>query len=263
MRIVALQSSARKGGNTERIVRLIEESLRRRSRREGFPLEFEYVALADRNLSLCRGCRVCFDRGEAHCPLKDDLPGLYKKLLDADGAIFASPVYVEDVTAGMKNFIDRMAFNCHRPAFAGKTALIVTTSGAESSGRAARTLEFALGSWGFHIAGDRKFRMGALMAEADAADKFGRDADRLAEKLSRAIADKKALTPSFYSLMIFRVQQSIYRSAPQFKGTYDRAQWEQNGWLDKKRAFYIPHRANPVKTAAARAAGAVLAKLFK
>lgn len=35
-------------------------------------IDFEYVFLSDYNLEFCRGCKLCFDRGEEHCPLKDD-----------------------------------------------------------------------------------------------------------------------------------------------------------------------------------------------
>jgi hypothetical protein len=62
--------------------------------------------------------------------------------------------------------------------------------------------------------------------------------------------------------MMFKIQQTIYRNSPTFSDSYDRGWWEENGWLEKKRKFYIPHRAGPVKVAAARALGAVLAKVF-
>ena len=60
MRIIALQSSPRHGGNTATLVGLAEEHLRQRAAAVGITLEYEYVALSDLGLSLCRGCRVCF-----------------------------------------------------------------------------------------------------------------------------------------------------------------------------------------------------------
>jgi multimeric flavodoxin WrbA len=190
MKFVALHSSARRGGNTEQIVRLAGEQLHRLADAAGAPLQFESVALSDLNLAMCRGCRACFDRGEEKCPLKDGLSDLTSKLLDADGVIFASPVYVEDVNAVMKNFIDRMAFNCHRPAFAGKTAFIVTTSGSGSTNHSVRTVKYALGSWGFHITGYRKYRMGALMDAETARVKYGKSVDGFAEELFRTVHRK-------------------------------------------------------------------------
>ena len=262
MKLIALHSSARRGGNTETIVRLVGERLHRLAEPAGVPLEFEAVALSDFNLGLCRGCRVCFDRGEDKCPLKDGLSSLHGKLFEADGVIFASPVYVEDVNAVMKNFIDRMAYLCHRPAFAGKTAYIMTTSGSGSSNHAVKTLKFALGSWGFDVAGFRKYRMGALMDEATACTTYGESLDALAREFFRAVDRKKAEKPSLFSLMMFKIQQTIYRDSPAFRDSYDRSWWQKNGWLDKKRKFYIPYRAGSIKLAAARGLGAVMAKVF-
>jgi multimeric flavodoxin WrbA len=51
----------------------------------------------------------------------------------------------------MKNWIDRMAFNNHRPAFAGKSAVIVTTSGMGSTSHTQKTMQYALMAWGIHV----------------------------------------------------------------------------------------------------------------
>ena len=52
-------------------------------------VEFEYLMLPDVGLEPCRGCFACFERGEERCPIRDD----------ADGVIFASPVYGLAITA--------------------------------------------------------------------------------------------------------------------------------------------------------------------
>lgn len=262
MKIVALNSSMRKGGNTEQIIRLVETQLREKAVLKGCGLEFEYIALADLKLSLCRGCRACFDKGETKCPLKDDLLDLFAKLQEADGVILASPVYVEDVSGVMKNFIDRMAFNCHRPSFAGKTALIITTSGMGSTSHTGRTMKFSLGAWGFHIAGIGKFTMGALMKKNESEEKFCGDALKLAGRLFTAITEQNPPKPSLFSLIVFKVQQKCYRLDEKFKDTYDRAWWESKGLLDKSATFYIPHRGNPLKMLCARILSVPISKLF-
>ena len=43
-------------------------------------IDFEYVFLSEYNLEFCRGCKVCFDKGEEHCPLKDDRDILLEKM---------------------------------------------------------------------------------------------------------------------------------------------------------------------------------------
>jgi multimeric flavodoxin WrbA len=260
MKIIALNSSARKGGNTEQLLGLLEEALRGLAGGSGVSLEYEYIALYDLNLGLCRGCRLCFDKGEEKCSMRDGLPALYAKLQNADAVIAASPVYVEDVSGVMKNFIDRMAFNCHRPSFAGKTALLLTTSGMGSSGHSLRTMRYAFGSWGFHIAGTAKFSMGALMKKEETAEKFRTQADKLTGKLFSALTQQKPLKPSLLSLIIFRVQQKCYLRDTE--ASYDRAWWTSRGYLEKSVSFYMPHRANPVKVFIAKFLSVPIAKMF-
>jgi len=35
-------------------------------------IEVEIVRLSDYRLGICRGCRLCLDKGEEKCPHKDD-----------------------------------------------------------------------------------------------------------------------------------------------------------------------------------------------
>jgi multimeric flavodoxin WrbA len=92
-------------------------------------VETEIARLGDYHLEPCRGCRVCFDRGEEHCPAKDDRDLLIEKMRAADGLVFASPNYSFQVSAHMKLFLDRLAFAFHRPEFYGKTYTSIVTQG--------------------------------------------------------------------------------------------------------------------------------------
>lgn len=259
MRIVALNSSARKGGNTEKILRLLEQQLKAQDP----GLTFEYISLAGENLALCRGCRLCFDKGETACPLKDSLPAVCQKLLAADGVVFASPVYVEDVNGIMKNFLDRMAWSNHRPSFAGKTALILTTSGMGSSNHALRTIKFAVSAWGFHVSAVHKFRMGALMDDGSTAQKFSAQTATLAGKLLNDIVSRAPLKPSLMSLVVFKVQQKCWQAEKRAVDSFDYHFWLNSGWLEHSQSFYIEHRAGPAKTLLAKGLGSFIALFFK
>ena len=79
----------------------------------------------------------------------DTLPkgqNLFAKMQSADGLIVAIPVYVNDVSGIVKNWIDRLAFVCHRPEFAGKSAFLISTVGLGPTSHALQTLRFALSS---------------------------------------------------------------------------------------------------------------------
>jgi len=141
MRILILQSSARLEGNTARVVRMAEADLRTEAGNAGIALETETLDLAQLDIHPCKGCRSCFDRGESTCPMNDELLSVKEKMKAADGLILAGPVSVNDVNGIMKNWIDRLAHVCHRPEFAGKTAMLLTTTGSTPARHALRTMQ--------------------------------------------------------------------------------------------------------------------------
>jgi multimeric flavodoxin WrbA len=111
MRILALVSSNRKKGNTARFVQLVAAQVQALAARHNTPFEFETLALGDLDIRPCRGCRVCFDRGEDKCPLKDDIPAIRAKMGAADGLILASPLYVKDVNGVAKTWHEQTSLS--------------------------------------------------------------------------------------------------------------------------------------------------------
>ncbi|MGE5473735.1 MAG: NAD(P)H-dependent oxidoreductase, partial [Ignavibacteriales bacterium] len=124
MKILVIMGSPRKG-NTYRATKKIEEFMQSLGN-----VEFEYIMLRDAGLSQCSGCLACFGKGEDHCPHKDSAHIIEQKMHDADGVIFATPVYGISVSALMKTFIDRFSYIFHRPRFFDKKALLLSTAGA-------------------------------------------------------------------------------------------------------------------------------------
>jgi len=122
MKVLAIIGSPSKG-HTFHIVQQIEHRLALNN-----DLLFEYIFLGQLNLQPCRGDYVCQSRGEQYCPIKDELSMLVQKMREVDGVIFASPVYTANVSALVKNLMDRIAYFAHRPAFLGKAAMLVTTA---------------------------------------------------------------------------------------------------------------------------------------
>jgi multimeric flavodoxin WrbA len=258
MKILTLIGSYRKHGNTARAAAMILEEMERLAAEQGSSVENETLFLGELDLDACRGCRVCFDRGEEKCPLKDDAMDVRAKMLAADGLIVATPIYVDDVSGITKTWIDRMAHLCHRPALVRQSALLVTTVGGTPSSHTMRTLNTALLTWGAHIAGQVGFKMGALMPEEDL-PALRPQARRAAGQLFNSVLRRDHERPSFFSLMMFRIQQIGWRRAK--AGSVDHRHWSENGWLDAQREFYIPHRAPWLKTALARRVGDLVARV--
>lgn len=70
--------------------------------------ETENIFLAHQQIHHCVACFSCWLRTPGKCALNDDMTGLIPKLYASDLVIFATPVYVDNVTGIMKNFMDRM-----------------------------------------------------------------------------------------------------------------------------------------------------------
>ncbi len=234
MKLVIMNSSYRKHGNTEIIVKLLKEQLTKEVRNLGETVEIEEISLSELRIETCRGCRACFNISEQSCPLKDEVLPLYDKLKQADGIILASPVYVEDINGSMKNWIDRMAFNCHRPFLCGKPVMLFVTTGRAASNHAIRTMGSAIGSWGGVISGTSIYRMGELMSADAAKRRYGEKVRRQSILLLQSIKKSK---PSIYSLIAFAIQQMVWQQE-EYNNTADYRYWKEQGWLEKKCYYY-------------------------
>jgi len=70
--------------------------------------EVENIFLAKKKINPCRGCFACWFKTPGVCVIDDDMAELLDKLLSSDIVVFATPVYVDNVTGIMKNFMDRI-----------------------------------------------------------------------------------------------------------------------------------------------------------
>ena len=105
MKVVALNASARKDGNTAILLNVVLDELKN----EG--METELLQLGGKTLGGCRACYKCFENKDKHCAVKADiLNELLDKMVEADGILLGSPTYFSDVTANMRAFIERAGF---------------------------------------------------------------------------------------------------------------------------------------------------------
>ena len=58
-------------------------------------------------INSCTGCYTCWTKTPGECIFQDDMTDLRLKFRKADLVVFASPLYVYNVTGIMKNFLDR------------------------------------------------------------------------------------------------------------------------------------------------------------
>lgn len=108
--ILGISGAHRKNRNASFMVR---EALKSAEKVKGVKTKF--IELSDFKIEYCRHCNKCiFDDNDPErkkgggCIIKDDMQKIYPMLEKADGIIFGSPVYVCNVSARMKAFLDRL-----------------------------------------------------------------------------------------------------------------------------------------------------------
>ena len=184
--------------------------------------------------------------GEERCPLKDDRENIEKQILASDGVIFTSPVYAMNVTALMKNFLDRFAYTLHRPRFFNQYTMIVCTTGAlglkETIDRLS-VVQFA----GFKIVHTLGLVTHPLISPKSKS-KNDKKVAKAAQKFHSMIIAGRPPSPRLINLIAFRGQQASFSLSHQFGlGDADYKYFNERGWLDERRQYYIDVKVNPLK----------------
>ena len=148
MKIIALNGSPRVRGRGYKYLQFFKESI---NRNQG--IDFNIINLADYRIEQCKGCMICYEKGEESCPQKDDYIALIRTLLDSDAVIFYTPTYTLSVSGMIKNFFDRSSYLFHRPLFKGKYSLILSCAAVFGEGYALRTLTLLSEGVGFRVLG--------------------------------------------------------------------------------------------------------------
>ena len=99
MKIVGILGSPRQGGNTETLLDLALGEAQKNS------ILTDKIVLRDKSIAPCDGCHQCTKTGK--CVIKDDAQEIYQRMLEADGIIWATPVYFWSMTSQTKILMDR------------------------------------------------------------------------------------------------------------------------------------------------------------
>lgn len=105
MKIVGISGSPRKESQTKKLLERCIEIIKK----EG--VETEIIDLREYKVGFCLACEMCHKN--YGCVLKDDGNLIMEKMLSSDGIIFASPNYINNVSAQMKALFDRTTHFIH------------------------------------------------------------------------------------------------------------------------------------------------------
>ena len=119
MKILVLNGSPRKDGNTAALVEAFKEGA------ESAGNEVKVWNVGTMKIAGCLGCEYCHTKGAGQCVQKDDMPQLFPDMADSDIVVLASPIYYWSFTGQMQSCISRF-YAPGKPA-AKKYAMILSS----------------------------------------------------------------------------------------------------------------------------------------
>lgn len=239
-KVLMINGSARKK-NTYNILIQIQKILKNRG------IESEIINLFDYEINHCIGCESCVVNPS--CFMKDNMSIIMQKILDCDGLILSSPVYMKSVTSKFKSFADRLNEWIHKPETAGKPVMFVSTTASTGLKETGNFLKSFATGFGARL-GDYITRTNKNMDEPV-------KEKELAIFLKLLEQDKKYYNPSIPEIVMFTVGKVL---ALKSKGD-DKKFWEKNNWLDKR--YYYLCKMNPGKILFSKFIFKVLSNVIK
>jgi multimeric flavodoxin WrbA len=125
MKVLALQASPRRRGNTVTLARALLEGLR-----AGGVTQIREVFLHGADIRPCTNCDACLKKDGPFCVIEDDMQPLYRRFIEADLVVLATPIYWWCISAQLKLFVDRLyGLNSadHPERYRGKKLALVFT----------------------------------------------------------------------------------------------------------------------------------------
>lgn len=190
-------------------------------------IAFDEVHLMEVGLSICTGCSSCLIRGNKYCPHHLEVQKLIDKIQENDAIIIASPCYANHVSTLMKNFIDHLSYNIHRPRFFSKKMLAVSTAGGKGSKNCTKYLRETFMCWGFN----RGYELPVISncyRGYEPPQKVVKKCKIMAQKFYMDVASGKLYSPTLVNLLVYNLFRGMSHAgtADEF---YDNKYWKDTG----------------------------------
>ena len=103
MKVVAINGSPNKNGNTAQLIDTIAQELAKEN------ITTEVLHIGNKTIRGCFGCGACAKNKDERCVAKDDayVNECIQKMKEADGILFGTPVHWAGIAGTMKSFLDR------------------------------------------------------------------------------------------------------------------------------------------------------------
>ncbi len=217
MKILGISASPRKEESES--LSLLKEAL---SSIEKSGVRTGLVQLPDLKIEFCLACDHCHKK--TGCIIDDDVFGLLDKILESDGLIFATPVYIRSVTASLKAVMDRSSHFIHCQRLLGKYACAIVTSG---GGRGEEVLDFIQDY--FLITGSQY--VGGVSAKAPVNKRCKKEARKLGIDVVTAIKEKREYPEQIGRIKGFRDFFKGVMESQKNEWLEEYKYWQKKGWL--------------------------------
>lgn len=217
MKKILLINASNRKKTTYHLLKSIENILRSKG------YETEVISLSDYKIDFCKGCEVCVLKGK--CFVKDDSTMLMKKIIDSDGLVIGTPVYLNNMSGILKTFIDRTCSWFHRSEITQKPTLLVANTQGSGIENTLNSLKEVMIQWGVALSGT--------------ISRNGRSINKsITEKeLSGFIklidSNSKTYSPSFKEIYTYNIQRTLATNV----FPLDKEYWQEKGWLN---SAYFP-----------------------
>ena len=185
----------------------------------------EFLDVTRLNIGPCLACDRCHHLG--YCVQKDDFNQIFEKMLDADGIVLASPVYIYQVSAQLKMFLDRFANPIHCLRLLGKYGAAVATAGGSGHDDTAAYLEQFLQRVGVQCVGKLACALEDGPVEADVV----RQARELGSQLVEAITARKEFPEQLRETESRRAYFRELMIRRKDRWPWEYRYWQEKGWL--------------------------------
>ena len=206
-------------------------------------VEYEIVTLSNYKLGLCRGCRVCFEKGEAFCPLKDDRDVLFEKIAASDGVVIATPNYSFHLSGITKVFLDRFGFAFHRPRYHGKAFTSIVSQGFGGGSKIVEYLDFFGKGLGFNTVKGTTVTGFDPKTEKEQ-QKIDRDLAKQSRQFYAMLTKPAHPVPTLFQLMMFRMGRTTIKQEADPE-SIDYQYFIHKGWLESD--YYYSTNLDPLK----------------
>ncbi|WP_276702901.1 flavodoxin family protein [Romboutsia ilealis] len=198
MNILIIHGSPRRG-NTWNIVNRVREKIN-----EKIDVDYEIIELSKMKIPMCTGCFNCILKSEEKCPHYESIKYINNKIDWCDAMIITSPVYSLQVSGQLKNFIDHMSYNFHRPKYFNKKALIITTTAGVNAKEISNYIKEVLTFWGINTT----YKL-PIVYRNDNLEKYDKQIDKVLSEFIDTLKNNTFKSPTFKTIASYNVFRSM------------------------------------------------------